>query len=99
MQVQDEREHEQISGPAWPVSGTCGHIDMRRRPGSSPEGGGGMSGLMEWSEPSWLFRDHPSFGMFVQSSGLSFLQDASKKFSSEMEASARETRMTTGRKI
>ena len=92
MQVQDEREHEQISGPVWPVSGTCGHVDMRRRPCSSP-------GLMGWSEPSWLFRDHPSFCMFDQSSGLSVLQDALKKFSSEMEALARETRMMTGRKI
>ena len=58
-----------------------------------------MPGMMGWSKPNWLIRDHPSFGIFNQPSGLSGLQDradASKKISSGKEASARGTR--TGRR-
>ena len=61
----------------------------------------GMPGMMGWSKLSWLYRDHLNFGMFDQSLGLSILQekaDASKKVSLEIEASARETKMTSGSK-
>ena len=54
-----------------------------------------MPGMMGWSKPSWLFRDHPSFGIFDQPSGLNVSQDRPDVFL-EMEASARETRTTTG---
>ena len=59
----------------------------------------GMPEMMGWSKPNWLIKDHQSFGICSQPSGLSRVQyraDASKKVSSGMEASARGTRI--GRK-